>query len=125
MDSNLGNQASDCTYEIHEKNSVNIKHLTVVSLNVCGLKSKLNCPDFMNFLHDYDVICIQESRLDDVDKIIVPGYKIFTHNRKQIARYRSGGIALLVKEEYSPFIHVLKKESKLVFWFEISKQTAI
>ena len=82
----------------------------------------MNCPDFTNFLHDFDIICIQESRLDDIDRITFPGYKTFMHNRKPIARYRSGGIALLIKEEYEPFIHVRKAESKLVFWFEISKQ---
>lgn len=102
--------------------TVNTNQLTLVSLKVCGLKSKLNCPDFLNFLHKYDIICIQESRLDDVDHIIVPGYKLFMHNRKQIARYQSGGIALLAKEEYIPFIHVPKKENKFVFWFKISKR---
>ena len=96
--------------------------MTLVSLNACGLKSKVNCPDFVNFLYEFDIICIQESRLDDVDQITVPGYKIFMHNRKQIARYRSGGIALLVKDEFVPFIHVHKSQNKLVLWFEISKQ---
>ena len=72
---------------------------------MCGLKSKLNCPEFLTFLHSYDINCVQESRLDDLDKITVPGYKIFMHNRKKIARYRSGGIALLIKGESLTFIH--------------------
>ena len=36
-------------------------------------------------------------------------------------RYRSGGIALIVKNELIPFICVLKTESKLILWFSVSK----
>ena len=64
---------------------------------------------------------LQESKLDDVDSIAINGYSIYTKNRKIVARYRSGGIALIVKNELIPFIHVLKTESKLILWFSISK----
>ena len=51
----------------------------------------------------------------------MPGYKIYHNNRKAVSRYRSGGITLLVKDELSPFVTVLKNESKLALWFSISK----
>ena len=92
-----------------------------MSLNVCGLVSKLNCPEFLSFIKQYDIICIQESKLDDVDTVSIAGYQIFTNNRRAISRYRSGGITLIVKNELSPYIRMKKTDSKLILWFSISK----
>lgn len=80
------------------------------------------CPEFISFINAYDIICVQESKLDDVDLIKIDGYEVFLHNRKTISRYRSGGIALIVKTELCPFIKILKPDSKLTFWFTISNK---
>ena len=49
------------------------------------------------------------------------GYEIFFHNRERISRYRSGGIALIVKKNLVPFIKVDKqKSSKLILLFTLS-----
>ena len=92
-----------------------------MSLNVCGLKSKLNCLEFISLINQYDIIGLQESKLDDVDSIAINSYSIYTKNHKIVVRYRSGGIALIVKNELIPFIRVLKTESKLILWFSVSK----
>ena len=76
----------------------------------------------MSFIDKYDIIGVQESKLDDVDKIQVPGYQVFSNNRKALSRYRSGGITLLVKLEWLPFITVHKFDNKLILWFTISKR---
>ena len=91
-----------------------------LSINVCGLKSKLLCPDFISFIGKYDIIGVQESKLDDVDKIQVPGYQVFSNNRKALSRYRSGGITLLVKLQWLPYITVHKFDIKLILWFTVS-----
>lgn len=39
-----------------------------------------------------------------------------------MSRYRSGGIAILVKNELCPFITIKKIESKLISWFSVSKK---
>ena len=96
--------------------------LNILSLNTCGLKSKTICPEFISFISDYDIIGIQESKLDDIDIISITNYKFFTNNRKQISRHRSGGIALLVHEKVFPFVRVLDHTSKLILWFSISKK---
>ena len=80
------------------------------------------CPEFVNLIERYDIIGIQESKLDDVDNINIQGYQVFTNNRTAISRHRSGGIAFLFKNELSPFITVHKAESKLALWFTISKR---
>ena len=46
----------------------------MLSLNVCGLKSKLICLEFLDLLNAYDIIGIQESKLDDIDLISISGY---------------------------------------------------
>ena len=47
------------------------------SLNVCGLVSKLKYPEFIDLIHQHEIIEIQESKLDDTDKIDIPGYTVF------------------------------------------------
>ena len=104
------------------ENKTEMRDIQFLSINVCGLKSKLLCPDFISFIGKYDIIGVQESKLDDVDKIQVPGYQVFSNNRKALSRYRSGGITLLVRLQWLPYITVHKFDSKLILWFTISKR---
>ena len=41
-------------------------------------KSKLNCTEFINLIKTYNVIHVgvQEIKLDDIDRIYLPGYEI-------------------------------------------------
>lgn len=73
-------------------------------------------------LSEHDIIGIQESKLDDADMVTVQNFELYTKNRKEISRHRSGGIALLVRDKYTSFIRILKNDSKLVLWFTISKE---
>ena len=53
--------------------------------------------------------------------LLIPGYKLILNNRQHLARYRSGGIALLVKNNISDFIKIdSSPQSKLIQWFTIS-----
>ncbi|MEW8546419.1 MAG: endonuclease/exonuclease/phosphatase family protein, partial [Candidatus Thiodiazotropha sp.] len=101
-----------------------IKQLNILTLNVCGLSSKLKCPDFISFLNQYDIIGLQETKTDDTDSHIeIPGYKIFFHNRSCLSRYRSGGIALIVKECLLPYVKIdQSRKSKLILLFTVSKE---
>lgn len=95
-------------------------NLRILSLNVCGLLTKLHCPEFLSLINDYHLICLQESKLDDLDTISIPGYRNFSENRTSVSRYRSGGITVLVKDEIWPYVQIMKSESKLILWFSIS-----
>lgn len=101
-----------------------INQLKILTLNVCGLNSKLKCPEFISFLNHYDIIGLQETKTDDTDTHIeIPGYKIFFHNRSCLSRYRSGGIALIVKECLLPYVKIdQSRKSKLILLFTISKE---
>lgn len=92
-------------------------HNKLLSLNVCGLVSKLSCPEFSNLINAYDIIGIQESKTDDTDAVKIPGYTVFLHNRASISRFRSGGIGLIVKDEILPYVKIDQtKTLKLVLF---------
>lgn len=67
---------------------------------------------------------MQESKLDD-DSVQINGFTVFTNNRKRITRYRSGGIAIIIRNSILSHIEILKNESKLISWIKISKNLLI
>ena len=77
--------------------------LDVLSLNVCGIKSKLFSADFVNLINDYDVICFTETKCDGVDMINFKdrmennGFDIVFKNRNKLSRFLSGGIFMGIK----------------------------
>ena len=60
--------------------------LQFLTLNVCGLKSRIIYPEFSNILSKYDFIGLQETKTDSLDDIHIPGYNIHFKHRKNIAR---------------------------------------
>ena len=52
----------------------------------------------------------------------IPGYSIHFKHRKNIAKIKSGGIAVAYKKKYEKYIKVLDSDSRLVQWFLISKR---
>ena len=95
--------------------------LSIPSLNVCGLAAKLRCPDFVKFLCKYDIVGIQESNTDNTDTIHLNGYTCILKYRHKLSRYRSGGIALLVKNSISDYVNIeTQSYSKLIVWCTIS-----
>ena len=102
----------------------NLTELNILSLNVCGLSSKLKCPEVISLINQYDIIGLQETKTDDADSYIeIPGYKLFFHNRNCLSRYRSGDSVLIVKEHLTSFVKIDRsKKSKLILFFTLSKE---
>lgn len=96
--------------------------LKILSLNCCGVKKKLNYSEFQELVKEQDIVCLQETKTDDLDVIEIDGYEIKMKNRVKYGRVNSGGIILAYKQELSEFINIHETESKAVLWFEISKQ---
>ena len=96
--------------------------IKILSLSVCGLQSKLIIPEFVELINNHNIIGLQETKLDDADTPDIKGYKLFCNNRQRLSRYRSGGTALLIREELLPHIKVHKPTSKLIQWFNISSK---
>ena len=85
------------------------------------MAAKLRCPEFCDFISQYEIIGLQESKTDDTDSIVLPGYTCTLNNRDKLSRYRSGGIALFVRDSISDFVKIeTELHSKLILWFTIS-----
>ena len=44
----------------------------------------MNYPEFVELIQNHDFICLTETKTDDLDSIIVPGYSFKSKNRIQI-----------------------------------------
>ena len=62
--------------------SVNKQCLKLECLNVNGLKKRLNYPDFVESISNYDVFCACETHLDNTD-IVNINYYVFSLNTGQ------------------------------------------
>ena len=91
-------------------------------MNCCGLKLRLQYPEFCELLNQYDIVCLQETKTDDLDTIEFPGYVISMKNRKKYGK-KSGGIVLAYKESLSDSIEILKSDSDFVLWFKVSSKS--
>ena len=80
-------------------------YIDLLSLNVCGLKSKLQVKEFVSMLKNYDVICMCETRCDDADmnnvrdKMEELGFNIVFKNRYALSRFKSGGLIIALNRE--------------------------
>ena len=90
------------------------------------MSAKLRCPEFCDFISQYEIIGLQESKTDDTDSIVLPGYTCTLNNRDKLSRYRSGGIALFVRDSISDFVKIENElHSKLILWFTISHKITL
>ena len=65
--------------------------LKIVSLNVCGLMSKMKYPEFCEMQVSNDIICLTETKMDDLDSFDVDGFTCFMKNRSIYKRKWGGG----------------------------------
>jgi hypothetical protein len=84
------------------------------------LKSKLRSPDFETFISDYDIICLSETKLSNIDEINIDQYVIKCVNRS-VCKSNSGGIAILVRQTMCKYVEVLESSSQNVLWFKIEE----
>ena len=97
-------------------------NMNILTLNVCGLKSKLQRPDFLEYISKFDILAFQETKLDDLDNIVIDGYSGYFKNRKRLARVRSGGIAIFIKNGLTKYCKLIDNPNKFAIWILISKQ---
>ena len=95
--------------------------MKILTLNVCGLSRRCKYPEFLEFIQTFDVLCLVETKTDDVDQIDLPEFEIHMKNRFTYRKVRSGGIVLAFKNYLSQDIDLINSESQYVLWFKISK----
>ena len=89
-------------------NNLLSNNINIMCLNCCGIKSRLKYPEFGNLIEKYDIICLVETKTDDLDVIDFPGYKFSMKNRKKVSHRRSGGIMVGYKNTLSNMIEIKK-----------------
>ena len=76
--------------------------LRILTLNVCGIRSKVDTPDFIEKCRNYDVLCLNETKTDDIDtpvmmdKFKAMGFSMTVSNRHKLTNWRSGGVIIAV-----------------------------
>lgn len=89
---------------------------------MCGIKNCLkNYKEFTDFITNFDVIGLTETKTDDADDILIPGYVTFVKNQQTLSKTRSGGILVAVKDYVIKFVKIIRTDCKYVFWFTIDK----
>ncbi|XP_060562755.1 putative uncharacterized protein DDB_G0282499 [Ruditapes philippinarum] len=63
---------------------------------------------------------IQESKLDDLDRVNIEGYNIYMSNREKTSKNRSGGTAYIISQTIEPSVEILDVTSKLVQWLKLT-----
>ena len=100
-----------CTdHSVPKTENYNVGELKIVSINVCGLCSKLKTPDFEDFVNNHDIIFLTETKLDDLDNCNISGYTLFRKNRG-VCKKKSGGIGVFVKNCYTENIKIVENVS--------------
>ena len=90
----------------------------LLSLNCCGIKSRLQYPGFQNLIRNHDILCFVETKTNDLDVINFPGFKFIMKNRKNIAYRRSGGIMVGYRDTLVNMIEIKETSCKYVLWFK-------
>ena len=90
-------------------------------LNVCGLKSKLRAPDFEEYIQQYDIVCLTETKLGKGDTVSLNNFEIFAQNRDK-CKHASGGVAVLVKNDLVRHVEIVHGEAEFALWFKIKPE---
>jgi hypothetical protein len=125
LDTKHSSSRSDCNSDsnsssVNSSDSHDKRNIAILSLNVCGLTSKLKIPEFNTLIAKYDIVCISESKLDDIDDVKIDNYTVFTKNRKKF-KHRSGGVAILVKSTLTDNVKIIENDCESLLLLALDK----
>ena len=97
---------------------ISLENINILTLNVCGMKSKMKSQDFECYISKYDLIFLMKTKLDDLDQIFIDGFTLLTNNRKYKKR-PSGGVAVIVKNTIVKYVEQLPFSFQDTIWVKI------
>ncbi|CAG2246975.1 unnamed protein product [Mytilus edulis] len=97
-----------------------INDVNILCLNCCGIKSRMQYPEFENIIKKHDIVCFVETKTDDIDVINFPGFHFKMKNRKTVTSRRSGGIIVGYTEKLKNMIEIKETDCKYVLWFQVN-----
>ena len=98
------------------------KLVSIVFWNIHSLGYKLLEPDLRNFLSNFDIVCLCETWLSDLDdnndKVQLPGYKyrLFNRQRIRLQGRHSGGILIMWKDYLDDNMCIVDCSSEYVYF---------
>ena len=90
-------------------------------INVCGLKHRLNYPEFEEIVTNFDILCVTETKLDHTDVNSVPGYNFLFQQRKQKFIRKSGGTGIFYRNRFEGKVKIIDTESDYILWVKFEK----
>jgi hypothetical protein len=92
--------------------------INFLSLNVCGLYSKLQLGVFENYIQSFDIVCLSETRTSFIDKDDINGFTPYFQFKNQIIH----GVCILVKSTIARYVIPFHEtQSEHVLWLYIEK----
>ena len=110
-----------------ELNLQNKNCIKLLSLNICGLCSKINDPIILNEFEKYDILCLSETKTDNADtdflkeKFNEIEFNIVVNNRYELSKRKSGGLIIAYKRALKEYITVKIACSNTIQWIVINK----
>lgn len=98
--------------------------VNILGLNVCGLHKKSEYGILEKYIHAFDIICLSETKTDDIDADIFPGYQVYCKVNKRKTHPLGGihGISVLYKDQYAKSINFINDlSSDCVQWAKVDK----
>ena len=105
----------------NQSNDSQFYNIKLGSLNVCGLKRRLEYPDFTKYFENSDILCFMETMLDDSDIISLPGFRTISQPRKRKHFRKSGGLAVLIKDRSAEFCKHIDTTTDYISWLSLNK----
>ena len=99
------------------------KSLKLGHWNVNGIGSKLQDPDFMSEIDDYDICILTETWT--TESISVEGFIVHSRDAVKCKGVKSGrssgGVIVLIKENLRKYVKVIKLAPKYGVWVKIDR----
>lgn len=98
--------------------------MNILGLNVCGLISKINLGILEEYIKDYHIICLSETKTDTVEDLYFPGYKVIFCPRKgkQHKYGATHGLCVLVKTHIYDYTEVISNSvSTSTLWLKFKE----
>ena len=110
----MGGHTIDYVINVSKTSNSDHQPLNFLTLNTCGLKSKLIIPEFCDFISQYDIIGLQETKTNNLDSFEIPGFTTYLKHRKNLSKRKSGGIGIAYRKCLSNYISILENDSKII-----------
>ena len=85
------------------------------------MKRRVQYPDFISFVNQYDVVCLAETKLDETDVVLLDGYTFISQPRKHKYLRKSGGIGFFVRNTLSKHVKTITMQSEYIACINISR----